>query len=329
MRRRGFTLIEMLVVIGILLILLALLLPSVSKARDQANSTTCASHVKVLTQGFLNFAADHDGHLPGSRYRCYDDPNPDHWCWLFGPYGTLDVTAASGAGPGYDGIEYRLTTAPQSGTLWKYIGDYSVYLCPSLTNGKNETGSQSNGRFDYAAFTIFDGAMVKDIPLTCQLHYPLNTSTSAFSNSYALYTTPLFPGSPADDGKLYNGIYMNGQLPPSPPHYPTPPSALNLSTHVDNVPTPIVCQEDPQFYLNSNLEAAHDNPDQIAHVHFGGSWIGSVDGSVTLVNEPDVDLYNFWNEGAHLWTINTQKLNAAIALDNDHGWGTWGHIYRN
>ena len=38
-------------------------------------------------------------------------------------------------------------------------------------------GFGSNGRFDYAAFSVFDGAAVKDIKLTSYLHYPLDPAT--------------------------------------------------------------------------------------------------------------------------------------------------------
>ncbi len=64
-RRAGFTLVEILVVIGIIVVLAALLFPLFWRARAKAQMTTCLSQVHQLSTLLAAYAHDHDGVMPG------------------------------------------------------------------------------------------------------------------------------------------------------------------------------------------------------------------------------------------------------------------------
>ena len=62
--RTGFTLVELLVVVGVIAVLIALLMPALSKARQQASRLRCMSSLRQLHIGLVCYVNDNDGYIP-------------------------------------------------------------------------------------------------------------------------------------------------------------------------------------------------------------------------------------------------------------------------
>ena len=108
----GFTLIELLAVISIVTLLISLLLPGLTRARDQARAVVCADHHRQWALAFHAYTLDNTGALPwfAAEFPCCGG---SFWIDATAPYLGLDVQGAGDArvracptGEAFVGVNY-------------------------------------------------------------------------------------------------------------------------------------------------------------------------------------------------------------------------------
>ncbi|MFC1582642.1 type II secretion system protein [Planctomycetota bacterium] len=147
--KKGFTLVELLVVIAVIMLLVALILPVMTSVRIQAKTAVCLSNMRQVGLGVQAYTLDNRGHLPGN----YFVPLPTWYCWTY----------------------EDIMQTPQTGSVFPYVNNYKVYVCPLDIKG--------NGRLSYSSPTILGNKPYGQLKEPAEAIFLIHEAAEQFINN--------------------------------------------------------------------------------------------------------------------------------------------------
>jgi prepilin-type N-terminal cleavage/methylation domain-containing protein/prepilin-type processing-associated H-X9-DG protein len=182
--RSAFTLVELLVVIGIIALLISILLPAMNKAREQARITKCLSNLRSMNTGVQMYTNENKMFLPAVNWGAGNLGGRVNAGWLY-------------ECPLYTGTTWAAPLTPdqaKQGALYMYIKTLEVYRCPGHQEDTHV------GNTDSVTSYLMNGAMNS---YGRQISNKITSFKTEDSIFWEADERPFNTGSPFNDGSSY------------------------------------------------------------------------------------------------------------------------------
>ena len=229
--RSGFTLIELLIVIAIITLLAAILFPVFSRARESGRRTSCASNLKQIGLGLMQYVEDYDGILPADwigpglapSYDTYDINTATEWMDMIQPYvkstQVFDCPSGPVANRYQRGASANYGSYSMNHTYYEAGDDYIAPMSDYQVLSPPRQGMVNSALIAAPTTTVWIAESGADTGYTSPIDFfwergnppPISTSGFAFSRL-------TFLGNPGDGGPVArhletsNILYCDGHV---------------------------------------------------------------------------------------------------------------------
>ena len=214
MKKKGFTLIELLVVIAIIALLMAVLMPALSRVRKQAKNVACQMYLKQWAVVWQMYTGDHGGSFPtGQDMNAYKPGHPTGF-------------------PGAGGWWWMLPTRP-------YYQDHDIRICPT-------TKLDGRGPFRLGGgVEVLIDKLIREEPSVTR--WKMSYGPNIWTSNPLLDAETVFMRQPVENCWRTTDVSGASEIPvfldcttmdAAPTHKDSPPSEEDdfiYSTHVDNM----------------------------------------------------------------------------------------------
>ena len=207
----AFTLVELLVVIGIIALLIALLMPALSGARSQAMTVRCAANLSDIGRAMQQYANDYKGKIPRGYH--YDMAyRMGHILWAEALSGYLGRR-----------VEVRDLSAARDPVLAREFRLIGVYQCPAFPNENQmldyvSNSWEGNGSSDSAAIVLVKLKRSSEVIFLTEAHARSDVNQFCFHDVWSLDHLPSDsngrpkPGGPPGGPRVMTDNRHGGKL---------------------------------------------------------------------------------------------------------------------